>query len=327
MVDISILDFAIVRDVDAIGDALRRSVELAVKTEQWGYRRFWIAEHHNNEAVASAATALVINQIAAATKCIRVGAGGIMLPNHAPLVVAEQFGTLDALYPGRIDLGVGRASGSDEAGEAAIGRPGRRERFAEDVQELLSLLGPPTPEQKVRANPGSGSRVPVWILGSTTKGAELAARLGLPFAFAAHFRPDNLAPALAAYRNEFRPSACLDRPWTIVTLSAVAAETDAEARFLTSSMSELARGAIRNAPKKLRPPRPDVEADWSEEDREFVDALHRRAQVGSRVTVRKGLRELLAEAAADELMFFSAVYDNEHRLRSYEILAEIAKEL
>jgi luciferase family oxidoreductase group 1 len=327
MVDISILDFAIVREVDTIGDALQRSVELALKAEQWGYRRFWIAEHHNMEAVASAATTLVISQIAAATKSIRVGAGGIMLPNHAPLMVAEQFGTLDALYPGRIDLGLGRASGSDEAGEAAIGRAGRRERFAEDVQELLSLLGPPTPEQKVRANPGSGSQVPVWILGSTTNGAELAARLGLPFAFAAHFRPDNLVPALAAYRNGFRPSVQLDRPWTIVTLSAVAAETDAQARFLSSSMSELARGVMRHAPKKLCPPRPDVGADWSEEERAFVNALQRRAQVGSRATVRESLRALLAETAADELMFFSTVYDDEDRLRSYEILAEIAKEL
>jgi luciferase family oxidoreductase group 1 len=327
MVDISILDFAVVREVDTIGDALRRSVELAVKAEQLGYRRFWIAEHHNIEAVASAATALVISQVAAATKSIRVGAGGIMLPNHAPLVVAEQFGTLDALYPARIDLGLGRASGSNDAGEAAIGRPGRRERFAEDVQELLSLLGPPTPEQKVCANPGSGSQVPVWILGSTTNGAELAARLGLPFAFAAHFRPDNLVPALAAYRNGFRPSVRLDRPRTIVTLSAVTAETDAQARFLSSSMSELARGVIRNAPKKLRPPRADVGADWSEEEREFVKALQRRAQVGSRATVRDGLRELLAETAADELMFFSTLYDDKDRLRSYEILAEIAKGL
>jgi luciferase family oxidoreductase group 1 len=327
MVDISILDFAIVREVDTIGDALQLAVELAVKAEQWGYRRFWIAEHHNNEAVASAAAALVISQIAAATKSIRVGAGGIMLPNHAPLVVAEQFGTLDALYPGRIDLGLGRSSGTDEAGEAAIGRPGRRERFAEDVQELLSLLGPPTPEQKVRAIPGTGSQVPVWILGSTTNGAELAARLGLPFAFAAHFRPDNLVPALAAYRKGFRPSVQLDRPWTIVSLSAVVAETDAKARFLTSSMSELARGTIRNAPKKLRPPHPDVEEDWSEEDRQFVNALRRRAQVGSRVTVREGLRELLAETAADELMFFSSLYDIKDRFRSYEMLAEIAKEL
>ena len=169
--------------------------------------------------------------------------------------------------------------------------------------------------------------MPVWILGSTMNGAELAARLGLPLAFAAHFRPDNLVPALAAYRNGFRPSAQLDQPWTIVTLSAVAAETDAEARFLTSSMSELAQGAIRNAPRKLRPPRPDVEADWSEEEREFVNALRRRAQVGSRRTVREGLRELISEMGADELMFFSTVYDNEDRLRSYKILAEIAKEL
>lgn len=327
MVDLSILDFAIVREDDSVRDALQRSIDLAVWAEYWGYRRFWIAEHHNNEAMASAATALVINQVAAATKKIRVGAGGIMLPNHAPLVIAEQFGTLEALYPGRIDLGLGRSSGSDEASEAAIGRPGRRERFAEDVHELCGLLGPPSPEQKVRANPGSASQVPVWILGSTTNGAELAARLGLPFAFAAHFRPDNLVPALAAYRSGFRPSAQLAEPRTIVTISAIAAETDAEARFQASSMSELAHGVIHNAPKKLRPPRPDVEADWSDADRALVNALRRHSQVGSRATVREGLRRLLAEAAPDEIMIFSTVYDTEARLRSHEILAEVAREL
>jgi luciferase family oxidoreductase group 1 len=327
MVDISILDFAIVREGDTTRDALRRSVELAVSAERWGYRRFWVAEHHNNEAVASAATALVISQIAAATAKIRVGAGGIMLPNHAPLVVAEQFGTLDALYPGRIDLGLGRSSGADEAGEAAIGRPGRRERFAEDVSELLRLLGPSKPDQAVRAIPGTGSQAPVWILGSTTNGAELAARLGLPFAFAAHFRPDNLIPAIAAYRDGFKPSGKLDQPRAIVTVSAVVAETDAEARLLASSMSELALGTIRNAPKKLRPPRPDVEADWSEADRAMVNALRQRSQVGSSATVRAGLRALIAESGVDELMFFGTVYDTEARLRSYEMLAEIAKTL
>ena len=327
MVDLSILDFAIVREGDSVRDALQRCVDLAVWAEQWGYRRFWIAEHHNNEAVASAATALVINQVAAATKNIRVGAGGIMLPNHAPLVIAEQFGTLEALYPGRIDLGLGRSSGSDEAGEAAIGRPGGRERFAQDVCELCSLLEPPSPEQKVHANPGSASQVPVWILGSTTNGAELAAQLGLPFAFAAHFRPDNLVPALAAYRSGFRPSAQLAQPWTIVTVSAVAAETDAEALFQASSMSELALGVIHKAPEKLRPPRPDVEADWSDADREVVNALRRRAQVGSRATIREGLGRLVAEVAPDEIMIFSTVHGTEARRRSYEILAEIAKEL
>jgi luciferase family oxidoreductase group 1 len=327
MVDISILDFAIVREGDTIRDALHRSVDLAISAERWGYRRFWVAEHHNNEAVASAATALVISQIAAATARIRVGAGGIMLPNHAPLVVAEQFGTLDALYPGRIDLGLGRASGADEAGEAAIGRPGRRERFAEDVFELLGLLGPATPEHAVRAIPGTGSQASVWILGSTTNGAELAAQLGLPFAFAAHFRPDNLLPALAAYRDGFKPSGQLDQPRAIVTVSAIVAETDAEARFLASSMSELALGTIRNAPKKLRPPRPDVEADWSEADRAMVNVLRQRSQVGSPATVREGLRVLMAEALVDELMFFGTVHDTEARLRSYEMLAEIAKAL
>jgi luciferase family oxidoreductase group 1 len=328
MVDISILDFAIVRDGDSVGEALRRSIDLAVAAEKWGYRRFWLAEHHNLDSVASAATALVISQVAAATKTLRVGAGGIMLPNHAPLIIAEQFGTLEALYPERIDLGLGRSSGTDEAAEMAIGRPGSRERFTEDVQELRSLLGTPTPGQAVRATPGSGSQVPVWILGSTTNGAELAAELGLPFAFAAHFRPDNLTDALAAYRKGFRPSAQFDQPWVMVTVSAIVGETDAEARLLASSMSELALGVIRNAPEKLRPPRPDVEADWSETDRERVNAMRRRSQVGSRSTVRDGLRELVAETKADELMFFgTAVYNTEARLRSYEILAEIAKEL
>src|SRR5262249_28285681 len=193
--------------------------------------------------------------------------------------------------------------------------------------ELLGLLGPARPDQAIRAIPGTGSRAAVWILGSTTNGAELAARLGLPFAFAAHFRPDNLIPALAAYRDGFKPSPRLDRPRSIVTLSAVVAETDAEARFLASSMTELALGTFHNAPKKLRPPRPNVEADWSEADRAIVNALRRRSQVGGRATVREGLRALIAEAGVDELMFFSTVHDTEAQHRSYAMLAEIAKTL
>jgi luciferase family oxidoreductase group 1 len=327
MVDISILDFAIVREGDTVSEALARCIELAVKAEQWGYRRFWVAEHHNLDAFASAATALVISQIAARTTHLRVGSGGIMLPNHAPLMVAEQFGTLEALYPGRIDLGLGRASGANEDAEAAIGRPGRRETFPEDLRELRRLLDPPSPEHKVHATPGAGSQVPMWVLGSTTNGAEHAAELGLPFGFAAHFRPDNLMSALDVYRKGFKPSARLDRPRVMVTLSAITADTDEAARLLASSMSELALGAVRNAPTKLRPPRPNVEADWSDEDRERVNAFRRRAQVGSRSTVRDGLRALVAETGADELMIFGTIYDTEDRNRSYEAMAAIAREI
>jgi luciferase family oxidoreductase group 1 len=277
--------------------------------------------------VASAATALVISQVAAATKIIRVGAGGIMLPNHAPLLVAEQFGTLDALYPGRIDLGLGRSSGGSEAVEKAIGRPGSRERFPQDVQELCDMLGPVKPDQPVRAIPGTGSQVPIWILGSTTSGAELAAQLGLPFAFAAHFRPDNLLTALAAYRRGFKPSPRLDRPRVIVTLSVIAAETDAEARLLATSMNEFAVGTMRDAPQRLRPPRHDVEADWTEAERGRVNLMRQRAQAGSPDTIRHGLRGLINESAADEIMVFSMIYDTEARLRSYEIVAEIMDDL
>ncbi len=288
------------------------------------YRRFWVAEHHNNEAVASAATALVISQSCRRRRQISDVRSGRhhVAERTRPLVVrerkvpcsAEQFGTLDALYPGRIDLGLGRASGTDEAGEAAIGRPGRRERFAEDVSELLGLLGPSTPDQAVRAIPGTGSEASVWILGSTTNGAELAARFGSALCLRGSFSSRQLGRSARGLSS-----------W-IQTLGSARSTTSnrygerhrggnrcggAVSRVLDS---ELALGIVRNAPKKLRPPRPNVEADWSETDKAMVNALRTRAQVGSRATVREGLRALIAEAGVDELMFFSTVHGTEARL-------------
>jgi luciferase family oxidoreductase group 1 len=319
----SILDLAPVPQGATPGDALRNSRDLARHAEAWGYRRYWLAEHHNMIGIASAATAVAIGYVAEGTRTIRVGSGGIMLPNHAPLVVAEQFGTLDALYPGRIDLGLGRAPGTDQMTLRALRRdPAAAEHFPQDVLELQALLGPLQPGQGVQAVPGAGSRVPLWILGSSLFGAQLAAMLGLPFAFASHFAPEALMPALEIYRARFEPSEQLQRPHAMVGVNVIAAETDAEARRLFTSAQQSFANLLRGTRGQLRPPIDDIDAYWTPAEKARASAMLACAFVGSRATVQRGLEAFIARTGADELMVAGAIYDHGARLRSYEILAQ-----
>ena len=323
----SILDLALVAEGATPADALRNSLDLARHAEDWGYKRFWLAEHHNTVGIASAATAVVIGYVAAGTLTIRVGAGGIMLPNHAPLIIAEQFGTLEALYPGRIDLGVGRAPGTDQLTVRALRRhPSSAEIFPRDVLELQAFLGDLRPGQVVQATPGSGSRVPLWILGSSLFGAQLAAELGLPFAFASHFAPDALLPALQIYRREFKPSEQLQRPYAMVGVNVIAAEDD-KARRLFTSLQQVITNVVRGARGRLPPPIDDIEPYWSPVEKDQVSNMLRRSIVGSPEIVRHGLENFIEETSADELIVASAIYDHSARLRSYEILADVRKGL
>ena len=322
MVPLSILDLAPVVEGSTVSEALANSGDLARHAERWGYRRFWLAEHHNASGIASAATSVVIAHVAAATKTIRVGAGGIMLPNHAPLVIAEQFGTLEALHPGRIDLGLGRAPGTDRLTLLALRRTASSaDTFPQDVLELQALLRDPDPGQMVHAFPGEGSRVPLWILGSSLYGAQLAAALGLPYAFASHFAPAALLPALATYREGFRPSAQLDRPYAMVAANVVAADDDAAARRLFTSLQQAFVNVFRGRRGPLPPPVDDIEAYWSAEEKANVESMLQRSFVGSPATVVDGIRAFLDETQADELIFACGVHDHAARLRSYELLA------
>ena len=327
MVPLSVLDLVPVRRGDTPADALRNTLDLARHAEAWGYRRYWIAEHHNMVGVASAATAVVIGHVAGGTRTIRVGAGGIMLPNHSPLVIAEQFGTLESLYPGRIDLGLGRAPGTDQVTLRAMRRDWRSaERFPEDVLELQALLGPAQPDQTVRAVPGTGTNVPLWILGSSLYGAQVAAHFGLPYAFASHFAPDALREALQVYREHFRPSAQLQRPWAMVGVNVIAADTDGEARRLFTSLQQRFTDMMRNARGQLAAPIDDIETYWTPAEKAQVMRMLTCSFVGSRETVRRELRRFVDQTGADELMASGAIYDHAARLRSYEILGEIGRE-
>jgi luciferase family oxidoreductase group 1 len=322
MTALSILDLAFVTEGATPAEALHRSLDLAQHAERWGYTRFWVAEHHNMIGVASAATSLVIGYLAGGTSTIRVGAGGIMLPNHSPLVVAEHFGTLDALYPGRIDLGLGRAPGTDQRTLRALRRdPMSADSFPQDVVELQSYLGPLKPGQAVQAVPGAGSNVPLWILGSSTYGAQLAAGLGLPYAFASHFAPDDLMPALELYRKQFKPSAQLEKPYAMVGANVVVAATDAEARRIFTSAQQAFTNLLRNARGKLQPPIDDIEQYWSPAEKAHASRMLACAFVGSPDTVRAGLNDFIATTGADEIIVAAAVYDHATRLRSYELLA------
>jgi luciferase family oxidoreductase group 1 len=324
MVPVSILDLAHIVEGATATDALRNSLDLAQHAERWGYNRFWLAEHHNFPGIASAATAVVIEHVAQGTTSIRVGAGGIMLPNHSPLVIAEQFGTLAALHPGRIDLGVGRAPGTDRLTVRALRRTDSgAESFPQDVLELQALLGDPVPGQAVRAIPGTSSHVPLWILGSSRFGAQLAAMLGLPYAFASHFAPDDLLQAIALYRAEFRPSEQLQRPYVMVAANVIAADDDREARRLFTSQQQSFANIFRAQRGQLPPAIDDIEAYWSPEERARVSGMLRRSFVGSPATVEGGLRGFLRETGADELIIATAIHDHAARLRSYEILAAV----
>ena len=327
MVPHSVLDLSpIVQGGDAAA-ALRNSVDLARHAEEWGYRRFWLAEHHNMPGIASAATAIVIGHVAEATKTIRVGAGGIMLPNHAPLVIAEQFGTLAALYPGRIDLGVGRAPGTDQRTMQALRRnlAATHDEFPQDVLELISYLGPPSPEQMVRAIPGTGTEVPVWILGSSLYGAQLAAALGLPYAFASHFAPAELEPAIAIYRERFRPSRHLSKPHMMLAINVCAADTDAEARRLFTSVQQAIINLRSGRPGPLPPPIDDIGSVLDERGRAILDSVLTYAVVGSAATVEQGLKSFIVRHKPDELIVTTQMFDHAARLRSFDILRGIGQ--
>ena len=315
------LDLAPIVEGATAADALGNSLDLARHVERLGYRRFWLAEHHNAVGIASAATAVVIAHVAAGTSTIRVGAGGIMLPNHAPILIAEQFGTLESLHPGRIDLGLGRAPGTDQLTILALRRdPASADTFPQEVVELQRYLADPVPGQAVRATPGAGTKVPLWILGSSLYGAQLAAMLGLPYAFASHFAPDALLPALAVYRERFTPSEQLREPYVMVGANAVVADTDEEARHLFTSAQQSFTNIFRGRRGQLPPPIDDIEDYWTPPEKERASAMLARSFVGSPATVHDGLESFAAETGADEIIVASAIHDHAERLRSYELL-------
>jgi luciferase family oxidoreductase group 1 len=328
MVPLSVLDLVQVTEGTTPREALHRSLALAQHAERLGYRRFWVAEHHNMPGIASAATAVVIGYLASGTQSIRVGAGGIMLPNHSPLVIAEQFGTLESLYPGRIDLGLGRAPGTDQVTVQAMRRdPRSAEHFPHDVQELQALLGPLQPGQSVQAVPGTALTVPLWILGSSLFGATLAAALGLPYAFASHFAPDAMLDALTAYRQRFRPSAQASRPYVMIGINVIAAASDAEARRLFTTVQQ-SFALIHRGARGLQPaPIDDIETFWSPMEKQLASQMLSVSVVGSPATVRAGIARILQITGADELMVVSSIFDHKAKLNSYEILAEVAHEM
>ena len=323
MIPYSLLDLApITRGGDA-AQAFRNSLDLARHAERWGYTRFWLAEHHNMTGIASAATSVVIGHIASGTTAIRVGSGGVMLPNHSPLVIAEQFGTLESLYPGRVDLGLGRAPGSDMQTARALRRDPMTgaDTFPQDVLELQALLGPVQPNQAIRAVPGAGLEVPLWILGSSLFGAQLAAMLGLPYAFASHFAPDALMQALALYRTHFKPSKQLDKPYAMACVNVFAADTDDEGRRLFTSLQQAFVALRRGNPGPLPPPVDRM--TWSAPaERDGVEHALQYSFVGSRERVREGLRGFIEAAHVDEIMITGQIYDHAARLKSFEIAAE-----
>jgi luciferase family oxidoreductase group 1 len=328
MIPLSVLDLApIVQGADA-AQALRNTLDLARHAERWGYNRYWVAEHHGMPGIASAATSVVIGHVAAGTTTIRVGAGGIMLPNHSPLVIAEQFGTLESLYPGRIDLGLGRAPGSDQTVARALRRdPLAVESFPDDVLELLAYFRPAEPGQSVRAVPGAGLEIPVWILGSSLFGAQLAAAFGLPFAFASHFAPRLLSQAMETYRANFRPSAQLARPYVMLGVNVFAADTDGEAQRLFSSLQQAFVNLRRGHPGPLQPPVDDFDAQITPMDQLGIVEMLSCSIVGSAEHVESGIARFVAATGADELMVTSQIYDHAARLRSYEILARVRERL
>ena len=328
MTAFSVLDLSPVVEGGDMRRALLETTAFAQAADRLGFKRFWLAEHHNMPGIASAATAVVIGQVAGATERIRVGSGGVMLPNHAPLVIAEQFGTLDALYPGRIDLGLGRAPGTD--GETA--RALRRyfegaDRFPQDVMELQAFLGDPVAGQRVTAWPGAGSRVPLWLLGSSLFSAELAAHLGLPFAFASHFAPELLMQALQTYRAGFRPSAVLEAPCTMAVVNVFAAETDAAAQRLSTSMQQAFAAVVTGKPGRLKPPVDDITQVLDGRQLAAVQSRLTYAAIGGRETVRDRLAAFIARTGVDEVMVTGMVFDLADRIRSLEITAEAVGDL
>ncbi|MBC7499388.1 MAG: LLM class flavin-dependent oxidoreductase [Herminiimonas sp.] len=321
---LSVLDLAPILAGNTAADAFRRTLDVAQHAERWGFNRYWLAEHHNMPGIASAATSVVIGYVAAGTKTIRVGSGGIMLSNHAPLVIAEQFGTLASLYPGRIDLGLGRAPGSDQATARALRRHVQIEgyEFPEQLQELRAFLQPAS-NARVRAIPGEGLDIPIWLLGSSGFSAQLAAHLGLPFAFAGQFSPDYMLTALDLYRQNFKPSAVLDVPYAMVGVNIFAADTEARAQYLASSQKQMHLNLIRNHPGQMPPPIDNMDALWLPHEKASVEATLRASVVGDADQVRTRLQHLLDVTQADEFIINSAMHDHAERLRSFEIISQV----
>jgi luciferase family oxidoreductase group 1 len=329
MIPFSVLDLAPIAAGGNAADSFRNTLSLAQHAEAWGYQRYWLAEHHGMPGIASAATAVVMGHVAAGTQRIRVGAGGVMLPNHSPLVIAEQFGTLESLFPGRIDLGLGRAPGSDQATARALRRDLQTDaqQFPNDVVELQHYFAPLQPGQTLRAVPGAGLEVPLWILGSSTFGAQLAAELGLPYAFASHFAPGDLMNAIALYRARFKPSRQLAKPYVMLGFNVFAADTDAAGRFLFSSLQQAFVNLRSGRPGLLQPPLDGYAERLHPADRLMLDTALACAAVGSPDTVRAALQAFIARTGADELMLTSQIFDHTARLRSYEIAAELRSAL
>lgn len=325
MTPISILDLVRVTEATDATGALYNARDVAQHAEDWGYNRIWVAEHHNLAGIASAATSVVIGHIAAGTKKIRVGAGGIMLPNHAPYIIAEQFGTLDRLFPGRIDLGLGRAPGTDQVTLRALRRsPESSDNFPQDVLELQAFLAPAQPDQRIIAIPAAGTEVPLWILGSSNFGAMLAAEFGLPYAFASHFAPDYLLPAMELYRSRFKPSEQLDKPYAMVGVNVIAADTDAEAKRLATTQQMSFTNIFRGARGLSKPPIDDIETYWSPQEKIQAMRMLARSIYGSPDTVKAGLDALVKETGADELIVVSDVFDHQARLYSLDLIAQAA---
>ena len=329
MIPFSVLDLSPVTLGGTAAQSLRNTLDLAQHAETWGYRRYWLAEHHSMPGIASAATSVVIGHVAAGTSAIRVGAGGIMLPNHSPLVIAEQFGTLESLFPGRIDLGLGRAPGSDQATARALRRnlASDPDQFPQDVLELMGYLGPAAPEQRVMAIPGTGLKVPIWILGSSLFGAQVAAALGLPFSFASHFAPAMMMQAIDIYRARFQPSEQLDRPYVMLGFNVIAAESDTQARLLATSVQQAFVNLRSGRPIQLPPPLEGYESHLPPPARALLADVLTCAAIGSPQTVRNALAAFIERTKADELMITAQIFDHSARLRSYEIAADIQKTL
>ena len=324
MIPFSVLDLSPITEGGDAAQSFRNSLDLAQHAERWGYNRFWLAEHHGMPGIASAATAVLIGHVAGGTKTIRVGAGGIMLPNHSPLVIAEQFGTLEALYPGRIDLGLGRAPGSDQATARALRRNlmSDADEFPRDVVELMDLMSD-EPRQHIRAVPGTGANVPVWILGSSLFGSQLAAMLGLPYAFASHFAPAQMMQAIELYRENFKPSEQLAKPYVMLGFNVFAADTDEEAQVLATSWQQAFVNVRSGRPTRLPPPLPGYREKVGPAEKALLDSVLSCAAIGSPDTVREGLKAFIERTGADELMIASQMFDHAARLRSYEIAAQV----
>ncbi len=324
-ISISALDLAPIRAEGGVQQALHNSLALARHVEQLGFTRFWVAEHHNMDGIASSATSVLIGYLAAGTSRIRLGAGGVMLPNHAPLVIAEQFGTLETLYPGRIDLGLGRAPGTDLLTARALRRErsGSADDFPADVEELQRYLGAPVPGQQVIAMPGCGTHVPIWLLGSSLFSAQLAGIKGLPYAFASHFEPRLMHEAIRVYRNHFKPSAVLDKPYVMLGVPLIAADTDAQAEYLATSSYLRILALIRGQSLLQQPPVDSMDGRWTAQERQAVGEFLGLAMIGGPQKIRAKLEVLLEQTGADELIFTGDMYEFADRLRSYEILAEL----